>query len=190
MDMEKIKTLELEGKIIAILATNGFENVELVLPKRALEEAGATVHVVSPQAEKIQGVDHLKWREDFVPVDYTLKEADPDRYDALMLPGGVINPDLLRLEPSAIEFIKSFVTSEKPIAAICHGPWTLINANAVTGKKITSWPTLRADLENAGAIWVDEETALNGKLLTSRKPDDIPAFNREMISLFGKTDGE
>lgn len=174
---------KLDGKTVAVLATDGFEQVELTEPVKALRDAGATVHVVAPKGGQIQGWNHHD-RGDMVDVDVTLDQADGGRYDALLLPGGVINPDALRLEPKAIEFVKSFVTSGRPIAAICHGPWTLIDADGVRGKRMTSWPSLQADLRNAGANWVDEQVVTDHGLVTSRKPDDIPAFCRKMIEEF------
>ncbi len=170
---------------IAVLATDGFEQSELERPVAALKEAGATVEVIAPKAGVIQGWVHQdKGRT--VPVDQTLATADAARYDALVLPGGVMNPDALRLEPAAIDFVAAFVEAGKPIAAICHGPWTLINAAGVRGKTVTSWPSLRVDLENAGAHWVDREVVVDGALVTSRKPDDLPAFCAAMIKLLGQ----
>jgi protease I len=176
----------LMGLRIAILATDGFEQAELVEPKRALEKAGATAKVISPKEDKVKGWDIDHWGSE-VPVDVQLKSAKAEDYNGLLLPGGVMNPDKLRMQPEAVEFVKQFVDSGKPIAAICHGPWTLIEARAVSGKTMTSWPSLKTDLKNAGAIWVDK---VDGKLITSRKPDDIPAFNREMIRLFSEQAGE
>jgi protease I len=176
---------ELRGKKVAALVENGFEQSELLKPKAALEQAGATVHVVSPQGTSVKGWSHTDWG-DTVRVDRSLDAANPTEYDALLLPGGVMNPDKLRGNAKAIDFIRSFVTSGKPIAAICHGPWTLIEANGVKGRKITSWPTLQTDLRNAGAIWVDQEVVVDQGLVTSRKPDDIPAFNRKMIEEFAE----
>jgi len=173
----------LNGKTVAVLATDGFEQVELTEPVKALRDAGATVHVVAPKSGQIQGWNHHD-RGDKVDVDVTLDQTDAGRYDALMLPGGVMNPDSLRLEPKAIEFVKSFVNSDRPIAAICHGPWTLIDAGGVRGKRMTSWPSLQTDLRNAGATWVDEQVVTDHGLVTSRKPDDIPAFCRKMIEEF------
>jgi protease I len=174
----------LKGKKVAIVATNGFEYSELTEPKKALDEAGAITHVVSLEQGKISGESKGKPAGD-VGVDKTLTEAEASDYDALLLPGGVKNPDSLRLSDDAIAFIKEFVDADKPIAAICHGPWTLINAEGVSGKRMTSWPSLRVDLENAGATWEDKEVIVDGNLVTSRKPDDIPAFNKEMLALFG-----
>jgi protease I len=175
----------LQGKIIAILASDGFEQSELMKPKTALEEAGAQTRVVSPAENKIKGWDKKDWGED-VSVGVPLKSADPSQYDALLLPGGVMNPDHLRMNPDAVRFVKHFFEHAKPVAAICHGPWMLVEAGAVQGRTITSWPSLKTDIRNAGGIWVDEEVVLSNGVVTSRKPDDIPAFNREMIDLFAK----
>jgi protease I len=178
----------LNGLNIAVLATDGFEQAELEKPVAALKAEGAKVEVVSPKSGQIQGWEHHdKGRA--VPVDKALAEADAGAYDALVLPGGVMNPDALRLEPKAIDFVRSFAEQDKPIAAICHGPWTLINAEAVEGKTMTSWPSLEADLENAGAEWVDREVVVDGRLVTSRKPADLPAFCEKMIDLFQEEAG-
>lgn len=174
---------ELKGCRIAVLATDGFEQSELVEPLRALRDAGAEAQVVAPKAGEIQGWEHHE-KGDKIAVDRTLDQARPDEFDALALPGGVMNPDALRLEPEAIAFVRGFVQADKPIAAICHGPWTLIDAGGVKGKRMTSWPSLKTDLENAGANWVNQEVCIDGKLVTSRKPDDLPAFCREMIRTF------
>lgn len=171
------------GLKIAILVTNGFELSELEQPKKALEYQGAKVEIISPEKSKVKSWNKDNWGKEF-KVDVTLLSANAKSYDALLLPGGVINPDKLRIVPEAINFIKHFVDNNKPIAAICHGPWTLINANGVKGKTVTSWPSLELDLKNAGANWVDKEVVVDGKLVTSRKPEDIPAFNKEMIKLF------
>lgn len=171
----------LKGCKIAILATNGFEQSELMKPKQLLEEAGATTEVIAPgDDEQIKGWNHGDWGEQ-IKVDVRLDEARADTYDALVLPGGVINPDKLRLHDNAIGFVREFGRTGRPVAAICHGPWTLINANLVRGKHLTSWPSLRVDLENAGAEWQDSEVVESGNLITSRKPDDIPAFTRTLI---------
>lgn len=175
----------LQGKKIAILVANGFEQEELTVPKKALEQAGAKVDIVSPEKGKVKGWKHTQWGDEF-SVDVPLEQAQTETYDALLLPGGVISPDTLRVTPRAIDFIKHFYNADKPIAAICHGPWTLINAGAVKDRTITSWPSIKLDLINAGAKWVDQPVVRDGKLVTSRKPDDIPAFNREMISLFAE----
>jgi len=176
---------ELNGRSVAVLATDGVEEVELTQPVKALKDAGAQVQVVSPKTGTIQAWNHLD-KGDTIPVDQPLNQADPSRYDALLLPGGVVNPDQLRLEPKAIEFIRHFVDSGKPIAAICHGPWTLIDAGGVRGRRMTSWPSLKADLTNAGAQWQDAEVVTDRGLVTSRKPADIPAFNRKMLEEFAE----
>jgi protease I len=176
---------ELRGKTVAALAENGFEQSELLEPKKALEQAGAKVHIVSPQKDKVRGWSHTDWAES-VAVDRTLEAADPNDYDALLLPGGVMNPDRLRINSRAVEFVRSFVAANKPIAAICHAPWTLIEADGVKGRTVTSWPSLKTDLRNAGATWVDQEVVVDKGLVTSRKPDDIPAFNRKMIEEFAE----
>jgi protease I len=176
---------ELKNTRVAALVDNGFEQVELTGPKQALEAAGATVDIVSPQPSKVKGWNHSEWGDE-VKVDAPLDSASADRYDALLLPGGVLNPDRLRMNPKAVQFVKAFVDSGRPIAAICHGPWTLIEAGGVKGRKVTSWPSLRSDLTNAGANWVDQECVTDNGLVTSRKPDDIPAFNRKMIEEFAE----
>lgn len=176
----------LKGLKVAILATDGFEQVELVEPRQALEDAGATTRVVAPKRGKIRGWKFTEWGDE-VAVDLPLEEAKPEQFDALVLPGGVINPDKLRMLPPAVAFVKAFFASQKPVAAICHGPWTIIEAGAAKGRRMTSWPSLRTDLANAGAQWVDESMVRDGNLITSRKPDDLPAFNRGMIELFGQT---
>jgi protease I len=173
----------LQGKRIAILVADGFEQVELTEPKKALEAAGAKTEIISPADGKVKGWNHTEWG-DKLDVDVPLQQAKPDSYDALLLPGGVMNPDKLRMDSAAVRFVKSFVDAGKPIAAICHGPWTLIEAGAVRGKKMTSWPSLQTDLKNAGANWVDQQVVADGNLVTSRKPDDLPAFNKEMVKLF------
>jgi len=173
----------LAGKRIAALVENGFEQVELTQPKAALEAEGARVDVVSPRSGKVKGWQHVDWGDE-LPVDRVLDEAKGDDYDGLILPGGVMNPDRLRMNPKAVEFVHAFVAGAKPIAAICHGPWTLIEAGAVKGRRMTSWPSLRTDLRNAGAQWTDEPVVVDGAPVTSRKPDDIPQFNREAIELF------
>jgi protease I len=176
---------QLNGRRVAVLATDGFEQSELEKPVEALKAAGAKVEVVSPKSGQIQGMVHdQKGRT--TSVDRELDDADPSDYDALVLPGGVGNPDKLRLEPKAIEFVRSFAEAKKPIAAICHGPWTLINAEAVEGRRMTSWPSLEVDLRNAGAEWVDEEVVVDEGLVTSRKPDDLPAFCARMIEEFAE----
>lgn len=176
---------ELADIKVAVLATDGFEQVELTKPVEALRDAGATVEIVAPKSGSIQGWQHFD-KGDQVSVDRPLDQADPNSYDALVLPGGVINPDQLRLVPKAIDFVRAFVTSGKPIAAICHGPWTLIDAGGVKGRRVTSWPSLRADLTNAGAQWVDQEVVTDQGLVTSRRPDDLDAFCRKMIEEFAE----
>jgi protease I len=173
------------GKIVAILVTDGFEQVELREPKNALEHAGATAHIVAPGKSKVQGWNHDE-KADTFDVDVKLEDANPNDYDALVLPGGVRNPDVLRTIPEAVEFVRSFFDNAKPVAAICHGPWTVIEARGVLGRTVTSWPSLKTDLINAGAKWVDEEVVEDSGLVTSRKPDDLPAFNKKMIELFGR----
>ena len=175
----------LQGKKVAILVTDGFEQVELLEPRKALDQAGAKTQVVSPAKNKVKGWDMKEWGQE-VAVDVPLDNANPDDFDALLLPGGVMNPDKLRMNEKAVQFVKEFVDEQKPIAAICHGPWTLIEAEAVRGRTLTSWPSLRTDLRNAGATWVDSEVVRDGSFVTSRKPDDIPAFNREMIRMFSE----
>jgi protease I len=156
-----------------------------VEPRKALQAAGATAEIVSPQSEKVKGWQHTNWGDE-LPVDVPLERAKAENYDALLLPGGVMNPDKLRANAGAVRFVKHFVDSGKPIAAICHGPWTLIEAGGVRGRKMTSWPSLQTDLKNAGAQWVDQEVVTDNGLVTSRKPDDIPAFNRKMIEEFAE----
>lgn len=175
----------LKGRKVAILVTDGFEQVELLAPRKALDEAGAQTSVVSPQDKQVKGWNFTDWGET-VPVDVPLAQAKPEQFDALLLPGGVINPDTLRMQPEAVAFVKAFVDAKKPIASICHGPWTLIEAGAVKGRRMTSWPSLRTDLTNAGAEWVDEEAVVDGNLVTSRNPDDIPAFSRAAIEAFAR----
>lgn len=174
---------ELEGRTIAVLATDGVEQIELTEPVKALKQAGAKVEVISDKDKQIQAFNHHD-KGAKIPVDMPLDAADPEEFDGLVLPGGVINPDALRLVPAAIDFVRHFVEQEKPIAAICHGPWTLIDAGGVDGKTMTSWPSLKTDLSNAGAEWVDREVATDRRLVTSRKPDDLPAFNKMMIAEF------
>jgi protease I len=176
---------QLLGQKIAILVTDGFEYVELVRPRKALDDAGARTSVVSPKPDRVRSWNFTDWGDELsvdVPLDSTSSEA----FDALLLPGGVINPDSLRIQPNAISFVKRFFDEGKPVAAICHGPWTIINAGAARGRRMTSWPSLEIDLRNAGAQWVDEEAVTDQGLVTSRKPDDIPAFNQAMIDLFSR----
>lgn len=173
---------KLTGKRVAILVADGFEQVEMTGPKEALEAAGAETEIISPAEKKVKGWEgeDMDWGSKF-KIDVPLEEASARKYDALLLPGGVMNPDKLRLFPKAIEFIREFVNSGKPIGAICHGPWTLIDAGAVRGRRMTSYPSIKTDLINAGANWVDEEVVVDNGIVTSRKPSDIPAFNRKLI---------
>jgi len=181
----------LKGKKIAILATDGFEQSELEKPREALDEAGAETEIVSPKHGKIRGWDEDDFG-DKVEVDVQLEDADASEYDGLLLPGGVMNPDKLRLEPKAVEFVQAFFAAGKPVAAICHGPQLLIEADVVRGRRMTSYPSVKKDLLNAGANWVDEEVVVDNGLVTSRKPDDIPAFNAKMIEEFaeGRHEGQ
>lgn len=173
----------LDGFKVAILVTNGFEQVELTEPKKALEEQGALTRIVSPAQGKVQAWKHFD-KGDTFDVDVPLAQAKPDDFDALLLPGGVANPDQLRAKPEAVAFVKHFFDRGKPVAVICHGPWTLIETGALRGRRITSWPSLKSDLSNAGANWVDEEVVVDGNLVSSRKPADIPSFNRKVIEVF------
>ena len=173
----------LKGKKVAILAADMFERVELEEPRKALEEAGAEVEVVSIEDGEIKGFDHFDPANP-VQVDHTVDEVSPDDYDALLVPGGVGNPDQLRGDENAVSFVRGFHEAGKPMAVICHGPQLLINADLVRGRKMTSWPAIRVDMRNAGACWVDEEVVVDNGLVSSRKPDDIPAFNRKMIEEF------
>lgn len=174
---------ELNNRKIAILATDGFEQIELTSPKEALEKAGAQAHVIAPQGDSIQGWNHHD-KGDQIAVDRTLDQVSPSDYDALMLPGGPLNPDQLRTNDQAVQFVKAFFEAAKPVAAICHGPWTLVEADVVKGRTMTSWPSLKTDLRNAGATWVDEEVVVDEGLVTSRNPHDLPAFNRKMVEEF------
>ena len=172
----------LSGQKIAVLATDGFEQAELTEPVAAFRAQGATVTIIAPHSGKIQGMKHHD-KGDMTQVDLELSKAAAPDYDALVLPGGVANPDTLRINAKVVSFIRDFFDAKKPVAAICHGPWTLIEAKAVKGKTMTSWPSLKTDLENAGAHWVDREVVNQDKLVTSRKPDDLPAFCREMVAM-------
>jgi protease I len=162
----------LKGQRIAILVTDGFEQVELTKPRKALERAGAQTHIVSPARDTVRGWNHKKWGKRFT--------------DGLLLPGGVLNPDKLRMDKRAVAFVRHFVQNNKPIAAICHGPWTLLETDAVSGRTLTSWPSLKTDIENAGGTWVDQEVVVDRGIVTSRKPEDLPAFNSKMLEEFGK----
>jgi protease I len=179
----------LQGLKIAILVTDGFEEVELTEPRKALDQAGADTRVVSPQGDEVRGWNFTDWGQT-LPVDLKLDQARPQDFDALLLPGGVINPDKLRIVSAAVAFVRACFDAGKPVAAICHGPWSIIEADKARGRRMTSWPSVRTDLRNAGADVVDQEAVVDGNLVTSRKPDDIPAFNREMIKLFAGTRGQ
>ena len=175
----------LEGKRVAILVAKGFEQVELTEPRRALHEAGAETEIVSTENGTVRAWQKTDWGEEF-PVDVPLSSANPSRYDALLLPGGVMNPDHLRQEEKAVRFTRHFFEEGKPVAAICHAPWLLVEADVVRDREVTSYPSLRTDLENAGARWVDEEVVVDSGLVTSRNPDDIPAFNRKLVEEVGE----
>ncbi|HEY0729399.1 MAG TPA: type 1 glutamine amidotransferase domain-containing protein [Pyrinomonadaceae bacterium] len=175
----------LKGKKIAILVADGFEQVELTGPKEALEAAGAEIEIVSPAEGEVQGWNHDE-KADLFPVDMPLNLARSDDYDALVLPGGVRNPDQLRMSTRAVEFVDGFFATGKPVAAICHAPWLLIETEVIKGRNITSWPSLKSDLINAGAHWVDRQVVVDNGLITSRKPQDIPAFNKKMIEEFAE----
>jgi len=176
---------KLTGKKVAMLVANGFEQVELTGPREALEQAGATAQIVSPEQRHVKGWKSTDWGDSF-DVDVSLAKARPEDYDALVLPGGVINPDLLRIDEDALRFIKHFVDAAKPIAAICHGPWPLIEVGAVAGRTMTSYSSIRSDLQNAGARWVDEAVVVDRGLVTSRNPGDLKAFNAKMIEEFAE----
>ncbi len=176
---------QLKGKRIAILAEQGFEQSELMEPRKALLDAGANVEVVSPHPGKIRGWNHTDWGGE-IAVDRPLDSARAADYDALMLPGGVMNPDRLRMNPKAVQFVREFFDAAKPIAAICHGPWMLVEAGIARGYRVTSWPSVKTDLKNAGATWTDQECVVDRGVVTSRNPDDIPAFNRHMIEEFAE----
>ena len=178
-------TPSLSGKRVAILATDGVEQVELIEPRKALDAAGATTKVVSPKSGSIKGWNHTDWGEP-IKVDVTLDKASPNDFDALLLPGGVMNPDHLRTNENAVNFVRAFFEAGKPVAAICHGPWLLVEADVVRGRHVTSWPSLQTDLRNAGANWTDNQVVTDHGLVTSRKPDDIPAFNKKMIEEFAE----
>jgi protease I len=173
----------LTGRRVAILATNGVEQVELEEPRKALDAAGATTHLIAPEDGSIQAMNHDD-KGARIPVDRVLGDARPSEYDALLLPGGVANPDRLRMDQRAVQFVREFMLGEKPVAAICHAPWMLVEANAVAGRTLTSWPSLQTDIRNAGGEWVDEPVRVDAGLVTSRKPDDLPAFCAAMIKEF------
>lgn len=170
----------LNGKKVAILVEDGFEQIEMTSPKEALEKAGAKTHIISPKRDKVKGWEHTEWGDEF-SVDVMVDQANASDYDALLLPGGVMNPDKLRTNKKAVQFVRSFFDQGKPVAAICHGPWVLVEADVVNGRKVTSYHSIQTDLKNAGAQWVDQEVVVDQGLVTSRKPDDLPAFNRKMV---------
>ena len=178
-------TGELQGKTIAFLATDGVEQVEYTEPRKAVEQAGATAHLLSLKTDDVQGFNHLD-KGDTFPVDKAVSEASADDYDGLVLPGGVANPDALRADKDAVQFVRSFFEAGKPVASICHGAWTLVEAGVVKGRTLTSWPSIRTDVENAGGTWVDEEVHTDRGLVTSRKPDDLPAFNAKLVEEFAE----
>jgi protease I len=178
-------TTSIKGKRVAFLATDGVEEVEYTLPRKAVEAAGGTAELVSIKSGDVQAVNHMD-KAGTYPVDKQAKDADVRDYDALVLPGGVANPDFLRADPDAVRFVRDFANSGKPVAAICHGPWTLIEAGVVGGRTLTSWPSLRTDLANAGATWVDEQVHVDQSLITSRKPDDLPAFCETLLTQIAK----
>jgi deglycase len=178
----------LNGLRVAILATDGFEQSELSEPRKALDEAGANTEIVSPKAGKVRGWNHKEWGQE-VKVDRTLDDADARNYDALVLPGGVMNPDSLRMLPRAVEFVRSFFDLGKPVGAICHGPWTIVESGAAGGLRMTSWPSLKTDILNAGGAWFDPEVVVHDNLVTSRKPEDLPAFNRKILKMFSESRG-
>jgi len=178
--------MQLDGRKVAMLVANGFERVEMTEPKKALEQAGAKCFVVSPEKGTVHGWNHFDAGEKF-HVDIPLDEAKCEEFDALLLPGGVANPDMLRMQPRAVQFVKDFMRSNKPIGVICHGPWTLVEADCVRGRMITSWPSVKTDLMNAGANWVDREVVVDHNLISSRKPADLPAFCRKIVEEFAKS---
>ena len=176
---------ELQGKTIAFLATDGVEQIEYTEPRKAVEQAGGTAQLISLEPGQIQGFNHLD-KGDTFPVDKAVGEAAADDYDGLVLPGGVANPDVLRTDKDAVAFVRSFFEAGKPVASICHGAWTLVEADVVKGRTLTSWPSIRTDIENAGGAWVDEEVHTDRGLVTSRKPDDLPAFNAKLVGEFAE----
>jgi protease I len=184
-------TNRLEGMKVAILVENRFEQVEMTEPRKALDQAGAQTVLISPQQGQVQGANHDEEGDTF-PVDMPLDSANAEEFDALLLPGGVANPDRLRMNKRAMQFVKAFVDAAKPIAAICHAPWSLVEVDAVRGRRVTSWPSLQTDIRNAGGNWVDEPSVTDQNITTSRKPDDIPKFNEAMLHLFeeSRTRGE
>jgi protease I len=175
----------LEGKRVAILVAKGFEQVEMTEPRRALEEAGARTEIISTEQDRVRAWEKTDWGQEF-DVDVPLASADPSRYDALLLPGGVMNPDNLRQDERAVSFTRHFFEEGKPVAAICHAPWLLVEADVIRDREVTSFPSLRTDLQNAGAHWVDREVVVDNGLVTSRNPDDIPAFNQKLVEEVGE----
>ena len=178
--LEVVSMSHLTGKKVAILVEDGFEQVELTSPKEALEAHGAQTHIISPKSGNVKGWEHTKWGQEF-PVDVAIEQANANDYDALLLPGGVMNPDKLRTNKQAVQFVRSFFDQGKPVGSICHGPWMLVEAGVVNGRRVTSYPSIQTDLKNAGANWVDQEVVVDRGLVTSRKPDDLPAFNRKLV---------
>lgn len=176
---------KLKGKKVAILVAHGFEQIEYTKPKEALEQAGAEVHTISLEEGKVKGWQHDHWGDEF-PVDKIVSQVKASAYDGLVLPGGQMNPDNLRIDDKAVDFVKSFFTSDKPVAAICHGPWLLVEADVIEGRSITSYPSIKTDIINAGGIWKDQEVVVDGGLVTSRKPDDLPAFCASMIKVIAE----
>jgi protease I len=185
LEQEEHVAGELQGRKIAFLATDGVEQIEYTDPRKAVEEAGATAHLVALEPGEIQGFNHLD-RGDRFPVDKAVAEASADDYDGLVLPGGVANPDALRADKDAVRFVRSFFEAGKPVASICHGAWTLVEADVVRGRTLTSWPSIKTDIRNAGGTWVDEEVHTDRGLVTSRKPDDLPAFNAKIVEEFAE----
>lgn len=179
----------LNGLKVAILITDGFEQVEMTEPRKALNDAGAQTSIISPKTDRVRAWNLTNWGDEF-PVDVALDSARAEDFDALHLPGGVMNPDQLRTIPQAVSFVRAFFDAGKPVSVICHGPWTMIDAEVVKGKRITSWPSLKTDLRNAGAEWVDQQVVRDGNVVSSRKPDDIPAFNSEVINLFSQASSQ
>jgi protease I len=175
--------LGLKGRKVAILATDGVEQVELIEPRKALDAAGAVTHLIAPKEGAIQGMNHDE-KGDQLPVDRPLSQVRASEYDALLLPGGVANPDTLRMDSAAVQFVREFMLADKPVAAICHGPWLLVEADAVSGRTLTSWPSLKTDIRNAGGQWVDQPVSIDDRLITSRKPADIPAFSAAIVKEF------
>lgn len=176
---------DLTGKRVAILVSDGFEQIEMTEPRGALDQAGAQTLLVSPADDQVKGWNHTEWGDDF-DVDLPLQQANAEDFDALLIPGGVMSPDRLRTQPKAVEFVRSFFEAGKPVAAICHGPWMLAEADVLHGRKVTSYPSIKTDLKNAGANWTDQESVTDQGLVTSRSPSDIPAFNRAMIEEFAE----